>query len=370
MSADSLAARLQAALVRRRSPRPVSFFEFWPGFVFYAPVVLFWIAQSIRYRSVTLPTLTNPLIEAGGVCGESKTDILEQMGPVAREFVARYVGITTLGVAGADQVGMAEAAMREGGLAYPVVAKPDMSCNGAGVRVIADRADLARYLAAFPLATRLQLQELVTDEGEAGIFYVRMPGAAQGHVTSVTIKHAPMVVGDGVRTIRALIGADARLAAVAGILLPKLGSEAARIPGKDERVRLVFVGNHCRGSTFKDGRHLITPALQARVEAIARDLPEFHFGRFDVRFSTVAKLRRGEGFKIIEVNGAGSEATHIWDPETTIIEAYRAQFFHYGAAFRIGAAIRARGAKPYGLVRLLRAWQVQKALMARYPAND
>ncbi|GAA5266028.1 hypothetical protein ACOSOMT5_P2455 [Acidiphilium sp. MT5] len=370
MSADSLAARLQAALTRRRTPRPVSFFEFWPGFVFYAPVVVFWIAQSIRHRSVTLPTLTNPLIEAGGVCGESKTDILDQMGPVGREFLAPYVGITTLGVVGADNVRMAEAAMRAQNLAYPVVAKPDMSCNGAGVRVIADRADLARYLAEFPPATRMQLQALVTDEGEAGIFYVRMPGAAQGQITSITIKHAPVVVGDGVRTIRALIDADARLAAVSGILLPKLGAEAARIPAKDERVRLVFVGNHCRGSTFKDGRHLITPALSARIEAIARDLPEFHFGRFDVRFSTVAKLRQGEGFKIIEVNGAGSEATHIWDPETTIIEAYRAQFFHYGAAFRIGAMLRAQGRKPYGLWRLLRAWQHQKALMARYPTND
>jgi len=370
MSEASLTARLQAVLHRRRAPRTVSFFEFWPGYLFYAPVALFWLAQAIRHRSITLPALCNPLIEAGGICGESKTDILDQISAPAREWIAPYVGITTLGVAGADQVGMVEAAMRAGELDYPVVAKPDMSCNGAGVRVIRDEVALAAYLGEFPLATRLQLQQLVTDEGEAGIFYIRAPEEKSGRITSITLKYPPTVTGDGLRSIAALIEADARLRAVSGILLPKLGAAAARVPDAGEAVQLVFVGNHCRGSTFKDGRHLASEALIARIDEIARSLPEFHFGRFDVRFSNVAALRQGEGFRIIEVNGAGSEATHIWDPETSIFEAYRTQFFHYGAAFRIGATMRARGAKRYGVVRLARAWRRQKALMARYPAND
>ncbi|MGC9269042.1 D-alanine--D-alanine ligase [Acidiphilium sp.] len=369
MSNITPASRLDAVATRGAKARPVSFFEFWPGFVFYAPVVLFWIWQALRYRSLTLPALTNPRIEAGGICGESKNDILDLAGAEARRWIAPYVGITTQAHPAGD-LAMAEAAMAEIGLSYPVVAKPDMSCNGTGVRLIGNSAALADYLAAFPRATRLQLQMLATDEGEAGIFYIREPGQNHGTITSVTLKYAPVVVGDGRARIRDLIAADERLNAVSTLLLEKLGVGAARVPAAGERVRLVFVGNHCRGSTFKNGSHLITPALSARIDAIARDIPEFHFGRFDLRYASTQELRRGEGFTIIEVNGAGSEATHIWDPETNILEAYRTQFFHYGAAFRIGAMMRARGAKRYGAWRLYRAWQHQKALMALYPSND
>lgn len=369
MTDVSPASRIEAGHSSQVSARPVSFFEYWPGFVFYAPVALFWVYQAIRHRSVTLPALSNPNIEAGGICGESKNDILDMAGPVARRWIAPYVGITTQAHCAGDLT-MAEAAMAQAGLAYPVVAKPDMSCNGCGVRLVETSAELARYLAEFPRATRMQLQALVADEGEAGIFYIREPDEARGRITSVTLKFAPVVVGDGGSRIRDLIAADARLNAVSTLLLEKLGAGAARVPAAGERVRLVFVGNHCRGSTFRDGRHLITPALTARIDEIARDIPDFHFGRFDLRYASPQALRRGEGFSIIEVNGAGSEATHIWDPATTISEAYRTQFFHYGAAFRIGATLRARGASRYGMFRLFRAWRRQKALMAQYPSND
>lgn len=370
MSDVSPVSTIEAGHARHNiAKRPVSFFEFWPGFLFYAPVALFWAFQAIRHRSVTLPALANPLIEAGGICGESKNDILDQIGPEARRWFAPYVGITTQAHLEGD-LAMAEAAMAQADLTYPVVAKPDMSCNGAGVRLVQDTAALSRYLAEFPRTTRMQLQALVPDEGEAGIFYIREPGQSRGKITSITLKFAPVVTGDGKSRIRDLIEADERLNAVSALLLSKLGAGAARVPAPGERVRLVFVGNHCRGSTFKDGRHLITPELTDRIDTIARDIPDFHFGRFDLRYATPGALRRGEDFTIIEVNGAGSEATHIWDPETSIAEAYRTQFYHYGAAFRIGAMMRARGVPRYGMPRLFQAWRRQKALMALYPAND
>ena len=88
--------------------------------------------------------------------------------------------------------------MARAGLSYPVVAKPDMSCNGVGVRVVHEcRANSAPISPPIPRATALQLQALVTYEGEAGIFYIRHPGEAKGRITSVTLKFAPTVVGDG-----------------------------------------------------------------------------------------------------------------------------------------------------------------------------
>ena len=49
-----------------------------------------------------------------------------------------------------------------------------------------------------------------TDPGEAGIFYIRHPDEATGRITSMTLKHPPVVTGDGRSTLRALILADDR----------------------------------------------------------------------------------------------------------------------------------------------------------------
>jgi hypothetical protein len=373
MSETTLRANLRSFLGQSglsKAKPPVSFFEFWPGWLFYTPVVAFWIMKSIRYGSITLPTLANPRIDAGGLCGESKNGILGLAGPKARNWIANFAAVTTSGHNDGNDLALARAAMDKAGLQYPVVAKPDMSCNGVGVRIVRDDAQLAAYLAAFPRATALQLQDYVPYEGEAGIFYIRHPGQATGRITSVTLKFPPTVIGDGASTVRQLVAADARLNAVSNLILPKIGAKADSVPAPGEAVRLVFVGNHCRGSTFKDGRDIVTPALTARIDEIAQDMPELHFSRIDLRYDSLEDLRTGRNFKIIELNGSGSEATHIWDPQMTIAKAYAAQFFHYGESFRIGAAIRKRGLRPLGAFKLLALWQQQKKLMAAYPASE
>ncbi|MDE2581826.1 MAG: ATP-grasp domain-containing protein [Rhodospirillales bacterium] len=353
----------------------VSFFEFWPSWLFYAPIVAQWAGFALRYRSVSLPTAANPLITSGGLCGESKRSILDQITGPAREMVARYTSLRTgpavpADAAAVDDTAVAEAAMEQSGLAYPVVAKPDIGCNGTGVRLVEDRSALARYLAEFPRREVVLLQEFVPFEGEAGLFYIRHPDAAVGRITSVTLKYPPVVVGDGRSTLRRLILDDTRAGRVPEVYLPRLAAHLDDVPPQGERVRLVFVGNHCKGSIFRDGAGHVTPELTAAVERLARALPEFHFGRIDIRFSSPAALARGEGLKVIEINGAGSEATHVWDPRTGLIEAWRAQFFHYAQAWRIGAANRARGYRPTGVSGLWRLWRRQKRLMATYPAND
>jgi hypothetical protein len=363
-----LANTLSLATATRAVPReqPLSFFEFWPDWLFYFPVVMHWLALGIRHGGMTLPTLANPTITSGGLCGESKLEILDLVQLPARDLLARYTSVI------ADDTGIAaaERAMAEAGIAYPVVAKPDIGCNGTGVRLIRDRDDLRRYFDDYPRGERLLLQELIEHEGEAGIFYIRLPGEASGRITSVTLKHAPMLVGDGRSTLQQLVLADPRAGKVPQLYLPRLKDRWHEVPRQGERVRLVFVGNHCKGSIFENAAHLVTPALTRAFEAIARAIPGYHFGRIDIRFESLPLLARGEGFRIIEINGSGSEATHIWDPRTTLREAWRAQFFHYGAAFRIGAANRAAGHRACGVRSLFSLWRRQKRLMAAYPVND
>ena len=54
--------------------------------------------------------------------------------------------------------------------------------------------------------------------------------------------------------------------------------------------------------------------------------PGFFVGRYDVRFSSVEGLRAGEGLKILELNGAASEATSAYDAKKSLGEAYRILF--------------------------------------------
>ena len=353
-----------AAAARRG--HPLSFFEFWPGWLFYTPVVIHWLALGLRYGDFSLPTAANPTITTGGLCGESKLSILNQIGPDARDMAAPACGVA----AQPDGAAAAEAAMAANGLTYPVVVKPDIGCNGTGVRLVRDRAALASYLRAFPLNETVVLQRYVPEPNEAGIFYVRHPDEPAGRITSLTIKHPPIVVGDGRSTLRELILADERARLVPHLYLDRLADRLASVPAQGGKVQLVFVGNHCKGSIFEDGRALATPALTAAVDRLARAIPEFHFGRIDVRFGSVASLRQGGGFQVIEINGAGSEATHIWDPSTKLLDAWRTQFFHYGAAFSIGAANRRRGFKSSGVRGMYRDWMNQRRLMAIYPLND
>ena len=364
------ALRLARAPSRPHTPPVISFFEFWPGWLFYAPVVAHWIALGLRYGDLSLPTAANPHITLGGLCGESKRSILDQVTGEERALLARYTSIVTHKTDPLTDADAAAQAMAAAGLSYPLVAKPDIGCNGTGVRLVADRAALQRYLAGFPRGASVLLQELVPDEGEAGLFYIRRPGEARGHISSITLKYAPFVTGDGRSTLRELVLADPRAGRVSHLYLPRLKDRLDEVPRQGEVVRLVFVGNHCKGSIFRNGASLATEALAERVDRLAQALPGFHFGRIDVRFGSLPALARGEGFRVIEINGVGSEATHIWDPATSLLEAWRAQFHHYDTAFHIAAANRANGHKSAGLRTIWRYWRQQKRLMAAYPVND
>ncbi|MDR3529197.1 MAG: D-alanine--D-alanine ligase [Rhodopila sp.] len=354
---------------RQRADRrgsPLSFFEFWPGWLFYTPVVIHWLLLGLRYGDFSLPTAANPRITTGGLCGESKLSILSQVGSEAQALIAPACGV----LARPDAAAAAEAAMETFGLRYPVVAKPDIGCNGTGVRLVRDRAALVPYLQAFPVGETVVLQRYVEEPNEAGIFYVRHPDEPHGRITSMTIKQPPVVVGDGRSTLRDLILADERARLVPHLYLKRLAERLDTVPSRGEAVQLVFVGNHCKGSIFQDGRDLVTPSLTEAIDRLARSMPDFYFGRIDVRFSSTAALRLGLGFRVIEINGAGSEATHIWDPRTKLLDAWRTQFFHYGAAFRIGAANRLRGFSSSGVRAMYRDWMNQRRLMAIYPLND
>jgi hypothetical protein len=340
---------------------PLSRFEFWPASVFYAPVWLWIGLLALRWRGVRLPLVANPGFPAGGLVGESKAAILDRIGGAARAYVADYAAVE------ASTVAAARAGMAAAELSYPVVAKPDIGCRGAGVRPVRGDAELADYLEGFPPGQRLILQRLIDVEGEAGVFYVRLPGERRGTIFSLTLKYFPHVIGDGCRTLAQLIGDDARAGQLPHLYLHRHRDRLDQVISKGEPVRLAFAGSHSRGAIFRDGHAFITEAMRARFDAIADAIAGFHFGRFDVRFADFAAFQRGEAFHILECNGAGAEATHIWDSRTRLRDAYATLFRQFALLFRIGAANRARGHRPEGWGDFLRRWRAERRLVTAYP---
>ena len=334
--------------------------EHLPKAILCIPLVVQWIGLAVRHRSLTLPSAINPAIETGGLAGESKSAVLGQVGTGFAAFVAPW----RLVAPGCDPVGMRRAA----GLGYPVIAKPDIGWCGYGVRRVEDDAGLLAYAAAFPAGAGFIIQHLVAAPHEAGLFYVRRPGAARGQLVGVTVRHTPHVVGDGERTVAVLIAADPRTRRNAGAYA-WTAEALARVPAPGERVVLTTIASLRVGARYQDASAHVTPALEAAVDAIARSMPHFHLGRFDVRFASMAALRRGE-FRIIEVNGAGSEAIHLWDPALSLRAAFAGVFAKQRLLFRLGAEMRARGTPAVGPVALARAWVRQQRLIARYPASN
>ncbi|MBM3766426.1 MAG: hypothetical protein FJW32_13640 [Acidobacteria bacterium] len=298
---------LAAWRLRKFDWRKYRHWEFWPVWAVYAPVVP-WIALlAIRYRSLRLPLLANPSIFAGGLCGESKSEILNALAPSGAVPAFRVIEAGEIIEAGK----------------FPFVVKPDVGERGRGVRIVHKEDEIP------VVEERTIVQEYV--EGiELGIYYVRMPGEARGRIESITHKQFPTVTGDGVHSVAELIARDRRASLIASVYS---GSE--RVAALGETVPLVEIGSHCRGSVFVDARERLTPYLEAEIDRIAQTMPEFHLGRFDVRIA-------GGAVKVLELNGLTAEPAHIYDPRVSLLDAYKALWRHWSIAFRIGAFYRWR----------------------------
>jgi len=356
--------------------RKVAAAEKVPTVLFYIPLGLRWIWLGLKYRSLTLPALANPHIEAGGLWGESKSKCLGQIAPEEARWVAPFVAIDRAGGEAVDDV-LARAlnAVAEHGLEFPLVAKPDVGWQGYGVRLVHTPSELQSYISVYPENATLILQQFVPFDGEAGVFYVRMPGETTGRVLSLTFRYFPHVIGDGTLTVRELIARDARTFfkaqcyTGADTMHQGLGIDMELVPPAGEIVRLSFIGSIRVGGLYRDARSYITDELSRRFDAIATSMPEFYFGRFDIRFKSVESLQQGEEFAIIEINGAGAEAIHMWDPEMSLREAYGELLRFQTLVFEVGEKNRARGYTPMSLRDFWAFTAKQNRLISRYPPS-
>jgi hypothetical protein len=341
--------------------------EKMPKWLICIPIVIQWIGLSLRYGSATLPTVANPRITAGGLVGEGKLEYFQEMGPAARAATARHIGITDARHWSDKELGDA---LARAGFGFPLMAKPDLGLCGYGVCKLESLAALRAYAERFPDGEVIVLQQYLADENEAGIFYARDPLSGQGRLIGLALRYFPRVTGDGASTLGELVKRDARAARVLGSPAHACALAMDSVPAAGQLVRLATIGSTRVGGLYRDGGALITPELTRAIDAIARDMPQFHFGRFDVRFRSQQELSAGAGFTIMEVNGAGSEAIQAWDPEIGLLEGFGMIFAKQRLLFAIGAANRRRGIRPIGPFALMRLNWRQNRLIDQYPASN
>jgi membrane protein DedA with SNARE-associated domain len=340
--------------------------EFWPAWLFYIPVAGFCAWLGIRFRGLGLPTVANPSQKNGGIVGESKSEILRTLMETSPELTADAY-LIPVGNEWQRYSRLREIC-DENVIEFPFVLKPDTGQRGAGFKKIKSFDEARGYLAK--VSAPLVVQRYVPGPKEAGIFYYRLPGEGRGNMFGITRKEFPTVVGDGVRTLRELVEADPRARLISQTYLKRFEGAADEVLEAGKILRLVEAGNHCQGCIFLDGADLLTEELREVFDGISRKLPGFFVGRYDIRYESDSELRAGQNFKIIELNGAASEATNIYDSSNSLWSAYTTLYRQWEIVYRIGAENRRRGNRPAGFRAVLRDWQAFSTQAAEFPVAD
>jgi hypothetical protein len=79
---------------------------------------------------------------------------------------------------------------------------------------------------------------------------------------------------------------------------------------------------------------------------------------------------RSEDLAIVELNGATAESTNIYDPDATLVGAYRQLFQQWSIVFQIGAMNRSNGAKVSSIGRLFSLLSTYLSTRVAYKISD
>ena len=307
--------------------------EYWSFTTVYLLIYPVWIYLCIRARSFFFFAASNPSIQNGGFLNESKEDIYAIMPeelypktvffklPINKEHVLN--------------------SLRTEGLEFPLIGKPDSGGRGRGVKTLIDEEAVRDYVQNAIM--NFHIQEYVSYKNEVGIFYYRYPDEASGRISGIVRKKFLSVTGDGQRSIRDLLAQDKR-----GVMyldaMDRIHGEVLDIvlPPGEEKIVSPY-GNHSRGSLFLDDTHLADTQLTESIDRICKQVKDFYYGRLDIRFNSWEELRNGKALSIIEVNGAGSEPTHMYDPRHGLFFAWKEIIRHWFILYRISVQNHKKG---------------------------
>jgi hypothetical protein len=295
---------------------------------------------------------SNPGIVMGGMFGESKYDVLRK---VPSKYTPKTFLVTTPALS--DEV---IKLLRHQGLPFPLIFKPDLGERGFRVARINSETDVHNYVAS--ARSDFLIQEFVEMPLEFGIFYTRFPEEKIGRVTSVVMKEMLTVTGNGKSTLQSLILQKDRAKLQWKSLKVAYRHQLSEVLPAGQSLELVSIGNHCLGTRFLDGNHLINAKLSETFDGISQQVDGFYFGRFDLRCENLNDLYEGN-VKIMELNGCGAEPAHIYQPGYTLGSAIVVLLKHWRNIFVIARENVNRGAAYTSIGEAFRYYKKFKAAL-------
>ena len=279
--------------------------EHWPTFMFYVPLIPYYLYKALRARNLVFYLATNPAIKYSGNGTESKFKTIQ--------LIPEHLRPKTVLIEAGQDFSKTQERIEKANIPYPLIAKPDVGFRGYLVKKIDNEQFLQDYLERNDVD--IIIQEFIDYKNECGIFYSRLPDQKQGEISSITLKKFLSIRGDGQSTLSQLIQKDKR-AYLYYDLLKNIHKEAMNKPLKagEEKV-LTVIGNHSKGTQFLNGNHLICDDLQETLDAVNKAIDGWFYGRLDIKYKSFEALKKGSDFKILEINGIISEPTHIYDAQ-------------------------------------------------------
>ena len=307
--------------------------EYWSFDTIYGILYPYYAWLVIRAGFKYFFSASNPTIANGGFLMEMKQDIYPL---IPSQYYPAYFFVKAL-----TPYHIVEQQRKEHQFVYPLIAKPAIGMQGKAVKKILNEEDLQQY--ASVCTVDFLVQQLSPYKKEVGIFYYRYPDAPQGTITGIVAKEPMKVTGDGVSTLYLLICEEPRYILQMNELHQMHGAGLQKILAKGEELILAPYGNHARGSKFLDWTHKTDEALINSMDIICRQIQGFYFGRLDIMYDNWDDLRKGINFHIIELNGAGSDPTHMYDPKHSILFAWKEIVKHWIILYRISQQNHAKG---------------------------
>ncbi|NBX01403.1 hypothetical protein EBR11_02590, partial [bacterium] len=320
----------------------------WPSWLLFLPVRIGVIFLSLRHRSLTAFASANPSFgRIGGFMGDAKSLLLR---PFQRD--SRCVPFVGLAMEDASEVRMQEAKAFAACHGYPLVLKPEVSCNGAGLRYVRNSEQLTRWLSV--MKEDMILQKFIPGL-EFEVVWSRSPGKDNGHIMALVHKQEVVVTGDGEQTLEELIWLDDFAVSRAELYLQGHDRELTRVVPAGQKVILNLSGSYGHGVRCQHRPELITPEFSAAITAFAKRFPALHYARLDVRVTQESHLKTGQ-FVITEVDGCCSVSSLLRDGSLLFRRSYRAIWEQLGVCIEAGAHNLKQKVRPVPIDELLARW--------------
>lgn len=313
--------------------------ERWPFWLIYFPLSFVWLYYILRSWSVWFFTPSNPTITFGGMQGETKGEMYARL---PKELYA-----TTISVQPGDKLEELLQKMEQQQIRWSFVVKPEIGEAGILFRKIDTLVQMQEYHSKVKAA--YLVQNMISYPIEVSVFYYRMPNETRGTITGFLHKVPMHVTGDGTHTLRQLIDQHPKAKAFLPDIEKVHAGNFENILPKGQQYVFSHAANHRRGARFHNLEKEIDSNLLAVFDTISQQAGGWYYGRYDIMCQSIADLKKGQHFCLLEYNGCGAEPNHIYDSGYTLGQAYKEILKHWAALYRISRYNTKKGIKPWPL---------------------